>query len=213
MAYGFTHENPIKGASNEWYTPASIFAGLGAEYTEDDRGVLVPTGDLLFTMDTCSPGVDGDGHQLTFVPAPRHLTQEEDGLKTDWGSGMVWCNPPYGKETEVWLDKCAAHGESGGSAVALVFSRTETKWFRRAALSASRVLFLTGRVRFHQGSILSVNNGTPGTGSVMFGWGDEAAELLDNCALDGLLVGGPGVDAGFLVPGAVQEKVAPAGLF
>ena len=69
----------------------------------------------------------------------------DDGLKRSW-RGLVWLNPPYGPETGAWLAKLADHGEG----IALVFARTDTKWFWETVWGrASALLFLRGRPHFY----------------------------------------------------------------
>ncbi len=71
--------------SDERYTPAWVFDGLG----------------LTFDTDPASPGV-GD-----FVPARRKITALEDGLTQPW-HGRVWLNPPFSSATQ-WADRFIAH--------------------------------------------------------------------------------------------------------
>lgn len=121
---GFTHES-TKNESIEWYTPPEIFEAL----------------DTSFDLDPCSPGEGKD-----FVPATHRLTVKEDGLSTPW-EGYVFMNPPYGKNTPEWMSTLAKHGNG----IALVFSRTDVRWFQAAAQKASALCFIASRVRFFKG--------------------------------------------------------------
>ena len=123
---GFTHERPGEGETNEWYTPKTFFTQLGEHIT--------------FDLDPCSPGVG-----VSHVPARRVFTKDDDGLTQQW-EGLVFCNPPYGREVGLWAEKCAAHGNS----MALVFARVDTAWFHKAVATADGVFFLAGRVKFHK---------------------------------------------------------------
>lgn len=76
--------------SDDWYTPAWIFDGLGIE----------------FDMDVAAP--DGGAPN---VPARRHLTVADDGLLAPW-EGTVWCNPPYSHPAP-WCRKWASHFPAG----------------------------------------------------------------------------------------------------
>jgi len=87
--------------SDEWYTPKSVFDGLG----------------LTFDLDVCSPR-GGTG----LVPALESYCQEEDGLTSPW-FGRVWMNPPYSKPSP-WIDKWLAHGNG----VALL-PMAKSRWF------------------------------------------------------------------------------------
>lgn len=105
-----------------------------------------------------------------------------DGLTRPW-HGFVWCNPPYGPEVGAWLKKCAEHG----SALALVFARTETRWFREYAWGrATGMLFLYGRLHFYKNGVRAkANSGAP---SVLIAYGDTAMSRLVTTKLPGALV-------------------------
>ena len=53
--------------------------------------------EFKFTIDVAA---DDHNHML-----PRFYTSKENGLKQDWGNEVVWCNPPYGKDTFEWALK------------------------------------------------------------------------------------------------------------
>lgn len=147
---GFAHESS-RNESFEWYTPPEIFEGLG----------------LRFDLDPCSPG-----EGKSFVPADRHYTIHDDGLSSPW-SGTVFVNPPYGPETPKWMRKLAEHGDG----IALVFSRTDVKWFQEVGVKADLVCFVSGRIKFFKGSI-DERGGTPGAGSMLLAYGDKSAKAL-----------------------------------
>ena len=87
--------------NDEWLTPPHILQALGE-----------------FDLDPCAPIV------RPWETAKNHFTINDDGLKQKW-FGRVWCNPPYGLEAAIWLNKLAEHGNG----IALIFARTETKMF------------------------------------------------------------------------------------
>lgn len=155
---GFSHESQ-KAASVEWYTPSSIFETMGLE----------------FDIDVCSP--EGG---LSWIPAKRFFSKVDDGLSQPW-TGNVWCNPPYGKETSKWLEKLAAHGHG----IALVFSRTDCKWFHDYVAKSDAVMFLKGRIKFVDGNGVTGGSGA-GSGSILVAWGSKNVEAIRN--FDGLLV-------------------------
>lgn len=88
----FGIENVID--SDDWYTPAWIFDGLG----------------LTFDLDVAAPDT-GPLH----VPARRYYTVADDGLGQPW-EGLVWCNPPYSAPTR-W---CARYAEHTDGALILI---------------------------------------------------------------------------------------------
>lgn len=152
---GFSHESSVN-ESVEWYTPPEVFEAMGA----------------TFDLDPCSPGKG-----LSHVPAEKHYTVVDDGLAQPW-EGFVFMNPPYGRETPIWMRKLAEHGNG----IALVFARTDVRWFQESAEKASAITFISGRVRFYKGDKVS-RGGTPGAGSCLMGFGDYAAEVLANADL------------------------------
>lgn len=90
------------------------------------------------------------------VGALRFYTAEHDGLVLPWWSveesppwtPSVFCNPPYGKAREPWVDMCLRAGERGQRVVLLMPSATDTRTFRRAAETASDIVFVQGRLKF-----------------------------------------------------------------
>lgn len=162
MSGGLVHEAPYQGATNEWYTPAWVFDALG----------------MRFDLDPCSPAGG-----LHWVPADNHYALPQDGLALPW-FGRVWCNPPYGPHTGEWLKACAGHG----CAIALVFARTDTRWFHDYATTADAILFMDRRIKFVDASgdppmVLDKRTGkmresSPGAGSMLLAWGAEEARAL-----------------------------------
>ncbi|WP_280471168.1 DNA N-6-adenine-methyltransferase [Nocardia cyriacigeorgica] len=152
------HESARSG-SNVWLTPPGIIHALGT-----------------FDLDPCA-AVD-----RPWDTAREHITPPDDGLAAPW-RGRVWLNAPY-TGLGRWLDKLADHGNG----TALVFARTETRWFiDHVWARASAVLFLHGRLHFHlpDGSRARGNAGAP---SCLVAYGHDAAQLLAASGLDGVLV-------------------------
>jgi DNA N-6-adenine-methyltransferase (Dam) len=142
----------------EWYTPAWIFDRLG----------------LSFDLDPASPE-DGP---VPWVPASRHYRPSDNGLWLPW-EGRIWLNPPYGKETGVWLDRLVEHGDG----IALVFARTDTTWAQRALRRATAVAFVARRIGFVPATGTTVDEeglGGPGggAGSMLLAFGSECAAAL-----------------------------------
>lgn len=100
-------------------------------------------------------------------------TFTENGLERDW-YGRVWMNPPYGRDVGLWTDKLAEHGNG----LALIFARTDTKWFQSFARECSWIMFLAGRVKFINGESLSPV-GTPGAPSILMAVGQQEIPNLN----------------------------------
>lgn len=164
------------GASDEWFTPPSIFDALG----------------LTFDLDPCQPE---EGRAFLSVPCHSFYTAAQDGLAQPW-HGLVWMNPPFGgRNGQVpWLLKFFAHGNG----IALVAARTSAGWFHDEAVRAETMLFPRGKTKFVRpdGSI----GGSPGSGVVLLGMGEVANAALMRCGLGLCLLnrpaGGPGCGDG-----------------
>lgn len=145
--------------SDEWLTPPWIIERLGP-----------------FDLDPCTP------LKRPWNTAREHYSKEinGDGLILPW-HGRVWCNPPYGRFTGHWLEKCSAHRD----AIALVFARTETSmFFKWVWPCADALLFMKGRISFYNidGTIANKNSGAP---SVLIAYGEYNAERLCDSGIPG----------------------------
>jgi len=154
-----THQS-ARMLKDEWLTPPEILAALGT-----------------FDLDPCAPV------KRPWPMAAHHYTVNDLGLMRPW-YGRVWCNPPYGQQTGLWLRKLANHG----TGIALVFARTETEMFVSEVWGrADAVLFLAGRLHFHHvdGTRAVANSGAP---SVLIAYGQRDVEALENSGISGTLV-------------------------
>lgn len=162
MAWAHPHA-PNEGATDEWWTPPHVFEALGLE----------------FDLDPCAPSLP----DAPWLPGNRY-TRHADGLSLPW-AGRVWLNPPYGREAGRWVRKLAEHGHG----VALVFSRTDVRWWHAAVPSADAVCFIRGRLTFIAGAGQSApgNSGGP---SALLAYGKDCAEALARSQL-GVTYGAP----------------------
>ena len=157
---GFAHagvdNQAHEGKSNVWLTPRFILDALGP-----------------FDLDPCAePG---------WPTATQHISLPDNGLVAEW-NGFVFINPPYGKYTPHWLDKLALHNHG----IALVFARTDTRWFQRAASKCSAMFFLAPRVTFLKPDHSTDTNA--GCGSCLIAFGDLARARLFKCTLRGTMM-------------------------
>lgn len=147
--------------SHVWLTPPEILKALGP-----------------FDLDPCAAP-----SPRPWPTAARHIELPDDGLAAEW-QGRVWCNPPFGRHTEAWLERMAAHGNG----IALVFARTETAMFQRHVWPrASAVLFLAKRPHFHRpdGSRAAGNSGGP---ICLIAYGQNNADALRASGLQGAVL-------------------------
>ena len=69
---------------------------------------------------------------------------EFDAFRDEWPSPW-FCNPPYGREIGKWTSQFSQQGMG----IALLPSRTDTKWFQEDILNkASEIRFIRGRLKF-----------------------------------------------------------------
>jgi len=155
-----SHEPHYRGITDVWLTPKSIIDSLGP-----------------FDLDPFAAP-----EPRPWPTAKRHILKEQDGLKQPWGDSnvFVWCNPPYGPEAGACVAKLADHGNG----IALVFARTETKWFQAIACRATSLFFPAGRLVFRRpdGSAPNGNGGAP---SVFIAFGEEAHRRLERMGMPG----------------------------
>jgi hypothetical protein len=144
------HEQCV-GATDEWYTPAHVFAALGCR----------------FDVDVASPG-----QAVTpWIPASRFITCSS--LSVPW-AGFVWMNPPFGPRNGLvlWLAKFFAHGDG----IALVPDRTSAPWWQRYAPRADRVLFVAPKLKFIGAD--GQPGAQPAQGTCLMAAGEQAVAAL-----------------------------------
>ncbi len=123
-----------RSKSVTWLTPPELVKRLGP-----------------FDTDPCCPP------DMPWSTAVRMYTAK--GLELPW-TGLVWLNPPFGRQSEAWVEKLAVHGQG----IALLAARTETEMFFRWVWNkADAVLFLRGRPHFYyaDGTRAPFNSGAP----------------------------------------------------
>lgn len=119
--------------------------------------------------------------------AKRNFNINHDGLKKSW-VGRVWCNPPYGRETFIWLNKLAKHGNG----IALIFARTETKGFHKEVWDkADAIFFFKGRIKFYY--VDGTEGGVANAPSCLIAYGKNNVKLI-KLALDNNLIKGKMID-------------------
>ncbi len=103
----------------------------------------------------------------------------KDSLKENWrGYGLVFCNPPYGKELPPCIDKMCTEGERGTEIVALIPSSTDTKWWHKVVNSADAGVFVQGRIAFDNPPPGSKGD-APSMVSFVAYWGPQVEAFFD----------------------------------
>lgn len=145
-------------STNTWITPRDVLAPLGH-----------------FDLDPCAADA------MPWPTADRMLTKADDGLAHEW-KGRVWLNPPYGREAEPFVRRMAEHD---GGGLALLFMRSDSRWFQDLALARARFMFLyRGRIRFCRED--GAQGGAPNAPSVLVAWDPREAPVLFALQVAGL---------------------------
>ena len=111
--------------STEWETPQDFFDFLNRIFK--------------FDIDACATKHN--------AKCKRYFTPEINSLTQDW-TGTVWCNPPYDRSIEKWLNKAQQSHEKGAVVVMLLPAKTDTKWIHKHVFGKTQVIFLKGRLKF-----------------------------------------------------------------
>lgn len=119
--------------TSEWGTPQDFFDKMSRVYGP-------------FDLDVCASSKN--------AKCPVYYTLEwgPSGLEADWNlvSKKAWMNPPYGREIKHWVKKAADEALKGVRIVALLPSRTDTRWFHDHIYTnpLCDITFLRGRLKF-----------------------------------------------------------------
>ena len=94
-----------------------------------------------FTLDACAEDAT--------AKVSNYFTVEDDALTKDW-KGVVWCNPPYGREQVKFVEKAYIESVKNNSIVVMLIpSRPETTaWQNLIFKEASHICFIKGRLKF-----------------------------------------------------------------
>lgn len=111
--------------SDLWSTPDDFFAELDKEFH--------------FTLDVCATADN--------AKCDDYYTEAMDGLSLKW-DGIVWCNPPYGRNINKWIKKAVNAALGGATVVMLLPARTDTKWFHELVYRRAEIRFVRGRLKF-----------------------------------------------------------------
>lgn len=139
--------------------------GMAVHFSSETPEHYTPR-EVIDAVIACMGGIDLDpcsnSRESPNVPATTHYTQADDGLRQEW-QGRVYMNPPYGREIVDWVSKLVATYEGGEvtEAVALVPSRTDTKWW--SILRDYPVCLVSGRLKFGE-----AENGAPFPSAVFY---------------------------------------------
>lgn len=75
----WSEDKAYSSRTEEWATPQDLFNKLNDEFN--------------FTLDPCASEQN--------YKCDKYYTIQDDGLKQDWSSEIVFMNPPYGREIKI----------------------------------------------------------------------------------------------------------------
>lgn len=158
---------------NHWNTPAAVL---------DRVRELAP-----IALDPCS-----NPTSIVRAAVEYSAHRGEDGLEESWrGRGLVFVNPPYGRNLlDLWCEKAAREFPpgplDGDELVMLLPSSTDTRWFHRHARRADVLcMWGPGRVRF----VGAPGKFGPTFGSVLLYRGERPARFVEVFAPVGWCIG------------------------
>jgi len=93
-------------------------------------------------LDPCTTLKNPTGAMSTYI---RH------GLQAPWDTcplGLVYCNPPYGRELPAWTRKMRDSSDGDIELIGLVPARPDTRWWHQNITTADAICFWRGRLKF-----------------------------------------------------------------
>jgi len=120
----------IPAPSVEWYTPAPY---------------IVMAREVLGSID-----LDPASNALaqSWIQAEKIYTKEDNGLEQKWAYN-VFCNPPYGRSVEEWLNKAIAGYQWGDiSACIMLLNRTGAAWYKKRKREVTAICEVDRRIAF-----------------------------------------------------------------
>jgi len=118
----------VSSNTDMWATPQAFFDKLDSEFH--------------FDLDPCATAEN--------AKCKKFFTAEENGLLQSWKGHVVFCNPPYCRQTGFWVKKAYSEWVNHGVTVVMLLpSRPDVKWFHEFVNGiASEVRFVKGRLKF-----------------------------------------------------------------
>jgi len=120
----------FESVRQDWPTPQSLFDTINSRFN--------------FTLDAAASAQNSK--------CSEYFTQKQNAIVQDWGSHVVWLNPPYGEKTgnriQDWMKKSYDASLKGAAVVMLIPARTNTNWFHDICLKYGSVEFIRGRPKF-----------------------------------------------------------------
>ncbi len=119
----------LSSKDHDWITPWDFFHKLNKIYN--------------FTLDAAASSCN---HKCS-----NYFDEKDDALSKDWSNNIVFCNPPYGRKINKWVEKCYKESWQDNTIVVLLCpARPDTKYFHQFIMRAKEVYFVQGRIKFQK---------------------------------------------------------------
>jgi hypothetical protein len=149
----------LKSERDTWNTPQLIV------------DIVRQVGGGRIALDPC-----GNAGSIVGADREYRLENGDDGLRDPWTvGGLVYVNPPYGREIGPWVERCYDQARLGAPVIALLPARPDTRWFR-SCWKAAAICFIRGRLTF-----LGAPSPAPFP-SVLVYWGTWTDDFHEACA-------------------------------
>lgn len=110
----------FSSVTDEWYTPIDFYNELNKEFN--------------FNLDPCATDIN---HKCA-----KYFTKS-------WGGYNVFCNPPYGRVINAWVEKAYNESKKDNTLIVMLLpARTDTKWFHNYIYKKAEIRFIKGRLKF-----------------------------------------------------------------
>lgn len=119
------------------------------------------------TLDPCTTDENPTDAITSFSPGS-HVPSLDARWRNYVAHGLVYVNPPYGRALPIWMAKCREQAALGTQIIALVPSRTDTRWWGECYDDCAAVALWRGRLTFR---------GAPSPApfpSCLFYWGERS---------------------------------------
>lgn len=123
-------ETLFSSKKTDWVTPIPLFQNLNKMFGP-------------FTLDSAATKEN--------TKCVNFYSPEQNGLILPW-SGIVFCNPPYGRNViDKWVKKGYTEAIQNHDSIRIVMllpARVDTKWFHDYCRKAKEIYFIKGRIQF-----------------------------------------------------------------
>ena len=148
--------------SNEWYTPQYIIDWVESNFGEID-------------LDPCASKHTNIGRI--------NYTIEDGGLTKEW-KGVVYVNPPYGRDIKKWVKKAKESRMTANKVIMLIPARTDTSYWHEYIFDYSSIYFIKGRIKFLDEELKERDAATFPSAIIVFdrlkeAWGKHEIKTLD----------------------------------